>query len=163
MRQFTLVHEVLGTPRAFLTWFLDDRREEDLYKGALRYGEYTTTEARETDTVAYRRAVFSRPLDLPGALAKLVGGGHRESQDGRLDKAAGVWSWKIAPGALADKIRQEGTLRLEPQGTDRTRLISEHEIEAKIFQVGGLFETSLEKYTRQEWDRLTAFYGKPHD
>ena len=44
---------------------------------------------------------------------------------------------------MAEKVRNEGTLRLEPLGDSRVRRIAEITVEAKVFGIGGMIESTL--------------------
>jgi hypothetical protein len=61
---------------------------------------------------------------------------------------------------LTDKLRQEGTMHVEPAGEGKVRRIADMIIEAKVFAVGGLLESTAEKQLREGWDQSAAFMNK---
>jgi hypothetical protein len=74
-----------------------------------------------------------------------------------MKKSEGVWRWKMIPSTLADKLFTSGIVRVEAQGDDKVRRVSEVTIEAKIFAVGGLLESTTEKQMRDGWDKSAVF------
>ncbi|MEI2620448.1 MAG: DUF2505 family protein [Candidatus Nanopelagicales bacterium] len=61
---------------------------------------------------------------------------------------------------MADKLRQEGTMRIEPIGDSKVRRIAELTMEAKVFGIGGLIESTTEKQLREGWDRSAVFMNR---
>ena len=158
--KFGLTYDVAGAPDEFFAWLLDPRREEDLYKGELRYRSYETAGRRESEERVVRRAWFQRGGQLPGPVAQLFGPGFSETEDGTFEKADRLWTWRVTPSSLADKIRHEGSLWAEAVDGVRTRLRVDLTFDAKIFSVGGLLETATEKNLREEWDRTVVLYNR---
>ncbi len=99
-------------------------------------------------------------MTMPGPVAKLLGSNFRYTEEAKLDKARKVWTFKMTPSVLADKMRQEGSMRVEPVGDGKVRRIADIVIEAKIFGVGGLIESSAEKALREGWDQSAVFMNK---
>ena len=56
-------------------------------------------------------------------------------------------------------MRFVGVIRAEPIGDNKIRRISETEIEAKIFGVGGLMESSFEKQMREQADISAGYFN----
>ena len=160
MGKFTMTHEINCNEETFWKTFFDKDFNEKLYKEELHFPEFTVVEQNETDAKITRKAVGTPKMDLPGPVAKLFGSGFRYTEEGTYDRAKKLWTWKMIPSTMADKLRNEGTVRLEPVGTDKVRRISEITIEAKVFGIGGLIESSAEKQLRQGWDASAAFMNK---
>jgi len=157
MGKFTLTHEINCNEETFWKIFLDTSFNEKLYKEALGFPEFTVVEQRETDNETTRKAAGQPKMEMPGPIAKLLGSGFRYVEEGRLDKKTKVWRWKMIPSTLADKIHNEGTMRIEKIDDNRVRRIAEITIEAKVFGVGGLLESSAEKQLREGWDKSAIF------
>ncbi len=160
MGKFTVTHEIHCTPETFWTVFLDKEFNERLYKEGLEFPSFEILEQRETDKEVFRRAAGKPKMNMPGPVMKLLGDGFRYTEDATLDKATKTWRWKMTPSTLADKVRQEGTLRVEPVGDKRCRRVVEIVMEAKIFGLGGLMESSAEKSLREGWDKSAIFLNK---
>lgn len=160
MVKITLTHEFDCTPEAFWKLFLDKDFNTALYLDVLGFPEFRIIEQTETDTQATRKVVGQPKMNMPAPVMKLLGSGFRYTEEGKLDKKAGLWSWKMTPSTLADKLRNDGSFRVEAAGDRRCRRVTEIVIEAKIFGVGGMVESNTEKTMRDGWDRSAVFMNK---
>jgi hypothetical protein len=160
MGKFTVTHEINCDAETFWKVFFDKGFNEKLYLEALRFPKYETLEQNETDTQITRKVHGQPKMDMPGPVAKLFGSGFAYTEEGSMDKASKVWKWKLNPSTLAEKLRTEGTVRIEPIGDNKVRRIADISIEAKIFGVGGLIESSAEKQLREGWDASAVFMNK---
>ncbi|AUX22236.1 hypothetical protein SOCEGT47_027370 [Sorangium cellulosum] len=160
MGKFTITNEINCNLDTFWKLFLDKAFNEKLYKERLGFPEYTIVEQVETETEIIRRAAGQPKMDLPGPVAKVLGSGFRYTEEGRLNKATRVWTFKLTPSTLADKLRNEGTVRAEAIGENKVRRTTEITIEAKIFGIGGLVESTAEKQFRQGWEESAVYMNK---
>ena len=160
MGKFTVTHEINCDADTFWKVFFDKGFNEKLYLEGLGFPEYKTLEQTETDTQITRKVHGQPKMDMPGPVAKLFGSGFAYTEEGSMDMASKVWRWKLTPSTMADKMRTEGTVRIEPIGDNKVRRIADISIEAKIFGVGGLIESSAEKQLREGWDRSAVFMNK---
>lgn len=160
MGKFTVTHEINCNVDTFWRLFLDKTFNETLYKEALGFPEFTILEQRETDTEIFRKATGQPKMDVPGPVAKVLGSKFSYTEEGKLNKATRIWTFKLTPSAMPDKIRNEGVVRAEPIGDNKVRRIAEIVVEAKVFGIGGLIESSAEKQLRDGWDRSAVFTNK---
>jgi hypothetical protein len=160
MGKFTVTHEIRCNADSFWKLFFDKPFNDELYLKALGFPTFTIVDQRETDTQIIRKVTGQPKMNMPGPVAKLMGSNFAYTEDGTFDKATKVWRWKLTPSALADKMRNEGVLRVEPVGDDKVRRVAELIIEAKVFGVGGLIESSAEKQLREGWDASAVFMNK---
>ena len=160
MGKFTVVHEINCNVDTFWQTFFDKEFNEKLYREGLGFPGFSVREERETDTQIIRRAAGQPKMNMPGPVMKLLGNNFRYTEDGTFDKASKQWKWKMTPSTLADKMRQECSLRVEPFGDDKVRRVAEMVIEAKIFGVGGLMESAAEKGLREGWDQSAVYMNK---
>ncbi|KYF87947.1 DUF2505 domain-containing protein [Sorangium sp. So ce296] len=160
MGKFTITNEINCNVDTFWKLFLDKTFNEELYRKELGFPEYTITEQVETETEIIRRSAGKPKMNLPGPVEKLLGSGFRYTEEGKLNKATKVWTFKLTPSTLADKMRNEGVVRVEAIGDNKVRRIAEIFIEAKVFGVGGLLESSAEKELRQGWEESAVFMNK---
>jgi hypothetical protein len=160
MGKFTVTHEIRCNVETFWETFFDKSFNEKLYLEGLGFPAYKTLEQNETETQITRKVHGQPKMNVPGPVAKLFGANFSYVEEGSFNKATKVWRWKLTPSALADKMRQEGSVRVEAIGDDRVRRIADLEIEAKIFGVGGLIESSAEKQLREGWDASAVFMNK---
>lgn len=157
MGKFTITHEIQCNAEIFWKTFFDKDFNVKLYKEVLGFPEFNIVEQRETESGLVRKISGVPKMELPGPIAKLLGSGFRYTEDGTFDKAKGLWRWKLTPSTLADKTRNEGSMRIEPIGDTKVRRIADLEIEAKIFGVGGLMESTFEKQLREGWDKSAVY------
>lgn len=163
MPKFTITHEFNSDEDTFWKVFFDKAFNDRLYKEHLQFSQYEVVDQRETDAEIVRKVKGSPKMNLPGPVAKLFGSGFSYVEEGRLNKATKLWTWKMTPSALGDKLRNEGTMRIEKIGEGRIRRIADITIEAKVFGVGGLIESSAEKQLREGWDASAPFFQKGID
>ncbi|EYF07564.1 DUF2505 domain-containing protein [Chondromyces apiculatus] len=160
MGKFTISHEINCDAETFWKVFFDKTFNEELFKNQLGFPRYDIVEQRETDQEVFRKVVGQPKMELPGPVAKLIGPGFSYIEEGRLNRSTKVWSWKMTPSTMADKLRQEGTMRIEPVGDKKVRRVTEMTIEAKVFGVGGLIESTVEKQLREGWDHSAQFMNR---
>lgn len=160
MGKFTVTHEINCNVETFWKVFFDKDFNTKLYLEHLGFPEFKVLDQQETDNDLVRKVVGMPKMDVPGPVAKLLGSNFRYTEEGKFDKKSGVWRWKMIPSVQADKLRNEGTLRIEPIGDAKVRRIAEIVIEAKIFGVGGLIESSSEKQLRDGWDKSAVYMNQ---
>lgn len=160
MGKFTVTHEINSNVETFWKVFFDKDFNTKLYLEHLGFPEFKVLDQQETDNDLVRKVVGMPKMDVPGPVAKLLGSNFRYTEEGKFDKKSGVWRWKMIPSVQADKLRNEGTLRIEPIGDAKVRRIAEIVVEAKIFGVGGLIESSSEKQLRDGWDKSAVYMNQ---
>ncbi len=161
MATFTLTHEINCDEDTFWQLFLDKEFNEKLYKDGLGFPEYRVDEQVETDTEV-RRTTSGRPklANMPGPIVKLLGDSFGYKEVGSMDKKTKHWKYKLTPTTLADKLRQEGSVKAQPLGDGKVKRVVELTIEAKVFGIGGLLESTTEKQLRDGWDKSALFMNK---
>jgi hypothetical protein len=163
MGKFTVTHEIRCNVETFWKTFFDKDFNDKLYLEGLGFPAYKTLEQNETETRITRKVSGQPKMNMPAPVAKLMGSNFSYVEDGSFDKATKVWTWKLTPSTLADKMRNEGSVRVEAIGDDKVRRVAELLIEAKIFGLGGLIESSAEKQLRDGWDQSAVFMNKYFD
>jgi hypothetical protein len=63
----------------------------------------------------------------------------------------------VIPNTLRGKLTNHGTVRAVPAGEGRCRRIDEMHVEAKVFGVGSVIESSTEKQVVSAWEQTAAF------
>ena len=160
MPKLQMTHEINCDTETFWKIFLDQKFNEQLFREGLEFPEYSIVDQKETDKEV-RRTVKAKPkMTMPGPVAKLLGDSFRYSEEGWLDKATKVWKFKTTPSTLADKMKNEGTMRIEAAGEGKVKRITEILIEAKVFGIGGMLEGTAEKAMKDGWDKSAVFMNK---
>ena len=160
MGKFTVTHEIPCNAETFWKLFFDKDFNEQLYLKELAFPEYKILEQRETEKENYRKVSGQPKMNMPGPVAKLMGSNFRYTEEGTWDKGTKIWRWKMTPSTMAEKLRNEGSMRIEEIGTDKVRRIADLVMEAKVFGIGGLIESSAEKELRAGWDQSAVFQRK---
>lgn len=160
MTNLRLVHTIHCDAPTFWEMFLDPKLNHALYTKGLGFPRLEVLSFEEKDGVVSRRMAVTPSLaGVPGPVAKLLGGNFGYVEEGSMTRAEGVWRFKMVPSTLADKIRQEGTVRLEPEGP-HVRRITEVAIEAKVFAIGGMVESVAEGIVKGAWETSTRFMNE---
>jgi hypothetical protein len=160
MGKFTVTHEIRCNVETFWKTFFDKDFNTRLYTQVLGFPDFKITDQHDDGTKVARKVAAQPKMDVPGPVQKLIGPGFRYTEEGSMTKTEGVWRWKMTPSTLADKLLTSGTVRVEAIGDDKVRRIADMSVEAKIFAVGGLIESSAEKQMRDGWDRSAVFMNK---
>jgi hypothetical protein len=157
MGKFTMTHEINCNAETFWKVFFDKTFNETLHKQELGFPEFVVLEQRETDAEIVRKLRAQPNMNMPAAVTKLLGSGFAYVEEGKLNKATKVWTFKLTPSSMADKIRIEGAVRIEPIGDNKVRQIVDITLEAKVFGLGGLIESSAEKSLRDGWEQNAVY------
>ncbi len=160
MGKFTVTHEIRCNAETFWKTFFDKDFNVQMYKGALGFPDFQVTDQQESGDSVTRKVSAQPKMDVPGPLQKMIGQNFRYTEEGSMKRAEGIWRWKMTPSTMADKLFTSGTVRIEPIGSDKVRRIAEIHIEAKVFAVGGLIESTAEKQIRDGWDKSAVFMNK---
>jgi hypothetical protein len=160
MGTFTVTHDIDCDTATFWKTFFDQDFNVGLYKGILEFPDWKILEQTENDSSITRRVASQPKMDVPGPVKALIGSGFRYVEEGTILKAEGVWRWTMTPSTLAEKIKTEGSVRIEPLSHDRIRRIAHMTVTVRVFGVGGLIESSAEKQLRDGWDKSAAFMNE---
>src|SRR4051812_17756163 len=160
MGKFTVTHEIRCDVDTFWKTFFDKSFNDKLYLEGLGFPAYKTLEQNETETRITRKVHGQPKMSVPGPVAKLIGNNFSYIEEGSFDKATKIWTWKLTPSTLADKMRNEGSVRVEAIGDNKVRRTADLLVEAKIFGLGGLIESTTEKQLRDGWDTSAVFTNK---
>jgi hypothetical protein len=146
-------------PDTFWRWFLDESYIKALFLDELKFKELTVLEL--TDKSRKIRAVPS--MNLPAVLEKLVGSSFAYEEHGTLDRAKGEWTWRmLQPEKAEGKSKKElvstrGVIRVAPGSDGKSNRSDEVQVEGKLFGVGGIIESTVEKEMRSVWTKEIAF------
>ena len=149
------------TPEVFWRVFLEEAYTRALFLDELKFKDFTLIELGE----ASRKLRAVPKLNLPAVLEKLVGDSFAYEEHGTLDRAKNEWTWRmVQPAKLDPKSKQRkemvttrGTIRVEAAGEGQCRRSDEVTVEAKLFGVGGIIESTVEKEIRASWSKEFAF------
>src|SRR5438105_15078246 len=129
--KFTLTHEINCDVDTFWKMFFDKPFNEALYKECLQFPRYSIIDQNETDKEITRKVTAEPKMDLPGPLKKLLGNSFGYTEDSTFDKSTKISKWKVTPTTMADKMKNEGVIKLEPAGAGHVKRIVDIIMEAK--------------------------------
>ena len=156
MRNATATHTIDCNIETFWKLFLDEAYNKRFYLDELGFKEFEILEM--TDTLRRLRGVPK--LNMPKPVMMFFGDSFGYEEVASLDRDKNEWRWKVIPNTMRDKLRTEGVIRLEAMGNDKCRRIDEVNLEAKVFGIGGLIESSTEKEVRDAWEKETRFMNR---
>lgn len=138
------------TPEAFWKVFLDAAYLNALYLEELEYRGFTIIEIGENS----RKLLIVPKIKLPALVAKLIGDSFAFEDHGTLDHTTNEWAWRMVQPANLDPkkkprkdvVAMHGTVHIEAEGDgQQCRRTDEFSVEAKLFGIGSLIESSIEK------------------
>jgi len=158
MTTFTMRHDIDCCPERFWELFFDNGLQRRFY-AELGFPKWEVVDMKESDAEIVRIVKAIPKLDAPAPVVKLVGPGFGYTEEGRFDRASKVFRFTVTPSTLADKLRNEGSVRVEPRGSDTCTRIVEIVAEAKIFGLGGMIEKMTEKTHREGWEKSVHHFN----
>jgi hypothetical protein len=137
--------------------FFDADTSRSLYLDGLGFKQYRVL----SDDPAARRLYLSPKLNLPGPVAKLIGDSFAYEQHGAFDRAIGRFTWKmVQPGDKAGKpgmVSSSGWIQVVDAGPGKCTRTDEVTVQAHVFGLGGMIESSVETELRSSWAKELAF------
>ena len=100
------------------------------------------------------------PDSAPLTPAAVPRGAPAVDEDGVWDKGSKLWTWTMTTSQMSDKLKQSGSMRIDAAGAGKCKRISEISGEAKVFGLGGMIESTIEKELRAGWDKSADFMNK---
>jgi hypothetical protein len=156
------------TPDTFWASFFDESYLRSLYLDELESRAFDVLDISDTS----RTLLIVPKMKLPAPVAKLIGDSFAYEEHGTLDRASGEWTWRmLQPANLdpkskprKDAVTMHGTARIEPSGDGHCRRTDTFAIEAKIFGLGSLIESTIDKELQRartkEYAFLTQWLGR---
>lgn len=159
MTTFQMRHDIDCTPEKFWEMFFDNELQKKIFN-ELQFPQWEVVETKDTDTEIVRVVKAIPKLDAPAAVAKLLGPGFGYREEGRFDKASKLYKFTIKTTQLTDKLKNEGTVKVEPKGEDKCTRVVDIALEAKVFGLGGMIEKMTEKSFRDGWGKSAEIFNK---
>lgn len=153
MIEFTLRHPLDCTPARQWKLHFDPEWTRTLIVDGLGFFSCDVKPVQQDGKIRRRDMAVTPKLDIPAAVAKLLGPKLGYTEKGAFDETREAWSYQMLLNVLTDSIRIGGEMTMEPLGTHRCTRVSRMWVEVKIFGVGGLIEKAAEKNMRDGWNR----------
>lgn len=156
METLSVSHEIHCSADRFWTTFFDPDFNEQLFVQELGFRDYCVLEQKESENGIECRSTGVIESHLATPLRTLTGQEMRYVHQGCFDRSSRCYRWQSVPARMADRLRLEGSMRIEPIGTDCVRRIVEFNVEARIFGIGGLLESKVVKELSAECEVSAA-------
>ncbi len=160
MKRVRIAHEVNCSPEVFWQLYLDPVFTEALVREAIKVDNFKILKFEESPTEVHRITTGQPRISAPAAIQKIIGANFSYTEVLRFDRTQQVAKTSISLSTFGDKVRNDTTLRVEVLGPNRIRRIGDAEIEAKIFGMGGLIESNMEKQMQSGWADGAAFTNR---
>lgn len=149
------------TPDTVWASFLDESYLRALYLDELESRAFDVLDIGE----ASRKLRIVPKMKLPAPVAKLIGESFAYEEHGTLDRATNEWTWQmVQPTNLdpkskprKDAVTMHGTIRIDPSGEGQCRRTDRFTVAAKIFGLGSLIESTMEKELQRARTKEYAF------
>ncbi|NVB39709.1 DUF2505 domain-containing protein [Pseudenhygromyxa sp. WMMC2535] len=131
--------------------FFDDAFNVEMYEQGLGFPKCEIAERRDDGEVLHRRMICVPKLEVPKALAKIVGDRTGYEEIGDWVRSAGEWRWRLVLSAFGDKVAINGTMRLEPLGEGKCKRVTVFTVAAKVFGIGKIVEKTAADNVISGW------------
>ena len=152
MASHTLEHVIDCPPARMWELFFDDAFNVEMYEQGMGFPSCKIAEKRDDGRILHRRMVCIPKVDMPTALAKVVGDRTGYEEIGDWVRSAGEWRWHLVLAAFGEKVKITGTMRLEPLGEGKCKRITPFSVEANVFAIGKLVEKASTDNVVSGWD-----------
>jgi hypothetical protein len=138
--------------------FFDPDYNQTLFERHLKFPVYRVlTLDKQPDGSVHRRVECAPPVEIPSVAKKIVGESTSYVEDGRYDPKRKRFEADVQLKVGGDKIKTKVAIWVEPRGDKRVERIAEIDNEVKVFGVGKILETFIEKQMRESYDQSAAF------
>jgi hypothetical protein len=138
--------------------FFDAEYSKALYVGHLKFDVFEIVSI-ETDAAGNvkRRTRQSPRVEIPAVAKKVIGDSASFTEDGRFDAARQRWTFTVTPATAADKVQTTGEMWCESRGEGKIERVTRIDTKVKIFGIGGVVESFIEKTTRALYTQAAGF------
>ena len=145
-------HDIACSPARLWELYFDDAFNIEMYERGMGFPSCKIAEKRDDGKVLHRRMVMIPKVQLPGAVAKIVGDKVGFEEIGDWVRSEGVFRWRLVLAAFGDKVKVAGTMRVVEHGAGGCRRIVDFEVEAKVFGIGKVIENTATDNTVDGWN-----------
>ena len=138
--------------------FFDPEYNARLYREGLGFAGFELIELTGEPGGRRTRTMRTEPsAEAPAVVRKLIGDSLSYTETGEWDPETRVWTYRIVPSRLPEKVYIGGRLWAEPEGEGRCARVAEVEVRVKVLGVGGTIEKFIERTTRESYVKATRF------
>lgn len=159
MGSFTVRHRFPIAADAF--WeriFFDEAFNKDFYLGELGFARYEMLEDETAADGSRKRVIETQPqADAPAAVRKIMGDGLIYLEKGHFDASTRRYRFQIETPKFGDKVQVSGEFWVEAAGEAACDRVCSMDVKVKMFGVGGLVESFIERQTKDSYERAASF------
>ena len=158
---YTVTHTIETDVEGFWKAFLDPELGQAIQDDLKEYAGFEVVEERrdEQGNLHRRINVWSK-FEIPAIAQKLVGDG-RYAEVGFFDNSAKRYKAKYIPNKSADKIHTDFVIYARPvNGGKHCERVIEVDNTVKVFGIGGMLASVMEKTQREVHDHSAEFTNK---
>ena len=157
MGKFQIRHVIhVPADRFYEEVFLNEDFNRRMYNEELGFG-YELLEWNEA--TGRRRSRIEPKVEVPAVIRKVLGDSVSFVEEGTYEKSTHRYDFRVVPNTLAEKIKITGDMVLQAQGEHCLRLVN-FDIQAKIFGVGKVLESFIQKSTCDRYDQTAEFTNR---
>ena len=155
MLKFTIEHELDCSPDGHWELFFDPEWTESLIVGGLGFESCDVKPFVDEGDERSRQMRVIPKLDVPAAVAKLLGPRLGYTEKGVFHLPTKRWKYDLVLSVLAERIRLGGELTTKAIDgkPDKCTRVSELWVDCRIFGIGGMVERAAEKNMRDGWNK----------
>lgn len=158
---FTVTHKIETDVDGFWTAFLDPELGRALAEDLKEYAGFEVVEDRRDEQGnVHRRINCWTKIEIPSIAQKFVGDG-KYAEVGVFDNAKKRYKAQYLPNMNAEKIRTDFEIYARPIGDGKhCERVIETENVVKIFGIGGMLSSLMERTQREGHDHSAEFTNK---
>jgi len=149
--KITVEHRLNCSPDRHWELFWDPEWNQELIVKGLGFSACDCTEAVDKGDKRSRQMVVTPKLNVPAAVAKLLGPKMAYTEKGVFDKSTGKWTFDTILSVMADRIRLGGAVTMRDHGDNRSTRVTDLWVDVRIFGLGGVIERAAETNLRDGW------------
>jgi len=151
--KLTLHHDIHCSADRFWELFFDPAFVREMIVDGLGFASCDVGPLVDEGALRKRETRVIPKIDVPAAVAKLLGPKLGYVEKGQLDTRTQAWTYEIVLSVLSDRIKMGGTMTVDPKGDSLCERHSELWVDVRIFGLGGLVERAAESNMRSGWNR----------
>jgi len=162
MRSLEIRHKHAITPQDY--WdqlFFSEAFNKKLYLEGLGFRAFEVLSFEKTEQGEIKRRVRAAPAtEVPAFARKIVGSSVQYTEEGRFDPQTKLWTYRVYPEKLPDKVDIRGDIRVEPRDGSQCERICQVRIEVSVFGIGSVIEKFIEESTRAEYEKVAQYTNR---
>ena len=156
----TITNRIAVGASDFWSAYLDEETTCRLYTNALGFDRVEAKAERQTDGSCTRELRYAPRLNMPAAVKKVIGDRLQIVERGAFAPTdGGRWTFQVFPSSMTDRITIVGSVVIEPE-VGAIRRVTELDIRARIFGIGGVIERFIEKTTRENCQKSADWLNR---